>query len=236
MQSVSNGKPTFADYGSPYEAVKLELKGGKTRAEEEDDISHLPPVTPGKQPVLPEMSITPLSSPFEPTTNLTTTGRKGADPLLHRVLDKNYRIQATPHSAGKIRAKEKTPSRPAWQTDSSPMSSPPSMAPQLRSEIFNSPMRRQFNKPPALRTPGVSVQPVAKDTKGTYGFTADKDEISWESEDEDADDVYKELGISPPKTIQFAVAPSRLLQTPGMICRETTVMRFANVRHSARSK
>lgn len=42
-----------------------------------------------------------------------------------------------------------------------------------------------------------------------------KDEITWESDsDEDADDVYKQLGMSPPKTIQFAIAPGRLLQTP----------------------
>lgn len=42
-----------------------------------------------------------------------------------------------------------------------------------------------------------------------------KDEITWESDsDEDADDVYKQLGMSPPKTIQFAIPPGRLLQTP----------------------
>lgn len=43
-----------------------------------------------------------------------------------------------------------------------------------------------------------------------------KDEITWESDsDEDADGVYKELGMSPPKTIQFSFPQSRLLQTPG---------------------
>ncbi|KAJ3498310.1 hypothetical protein NLG97_g1228 [Lecanicillium saksenae] len=39
-----------------------------------------------------------------------------------------------------------------------------------------------------------------------------KYEIDWES-DEDDDDLYG--GMSPPKTIQFALPPSKLLQTPG---------------------
>ena len=45
---------------------------------------------------------------------------------------------------------------------------------------------------------------------------AKKDEISWESDsDDDAEGVYRELGMSPPKTIQFNLPQSRLLQTPG---------------------
>jgi DASH complex subunit ASK1 len=43
-----------------------------------------------------------------------------------------------------------------------------------------------------------------------YGQT---DEITW-SDDED-EDIYG--GMSPPKTINFAVPPSKLLQTPGML-------------------
>lgn len=40
------------------------------------------------------------------------------------------------------------------------------------------------------------------------------DEITWDSDSEDAEDVYKTLGMSPPKTIQFAIPPNRVLQTP----------------------
>jgi DASH complex subunit ASK1 len=96
------------------------------------------------------------------------------------------------------------------------MSSPPIAAPQLRSEIFSSPVRQQYN-PNAPRTPGVSIHTPAKgQAQNTANPIAKKDEISWESDsDQDADDVYKELGMSPPKTIQFAIPPSRLLQTPG---------------------
>jgi DASH complex subunit ASK1 len=91
------------------------------------------------------------------------------------------------------------------------MSSPPAAAPQLRSEIFSSPVRQQYGRATAPRTPGVSIQPPAKGKAKVV-----KDEITWESDsDQDADDVYKELGMSPPKTIQFAIPPSRLMQTPG---------------------
>ena len=93
------------------------------------------------------------------------------------------------------------------------MSSPPVAAPQLRSEIFSSPVRQQYNRANTPRTPGVSIHTPAK-----AEVKAKKDEISWESDsDQDADDVYKELGMSPPKTIQFAIPPSRLLQTPGKL-------------------
>ena len=97
------------------------------------------------------------------------------------------------------------------------MSSPPVAAPQLHAEIFSSPIRKQYNRPAAPRTPGVSVQTPAKaKSKETSSKAAKKDEISWESDsDEDAEGVYRELGMSPPKTIQFSLPQSRLLQTPG---------------------
>ena len=209
-------KPKFADYPSPYEALKRELKGGTTEAEGDDDGTELPPTTPGLEQRLPDMSMTPTSSPFAPISHLPSTAQhKGADPLLHRVLDKNYRLQATPHST---RRDAKLPaSKPSWRDTTSPMSSPPAVAPQLRSEIFSSPVRQQHSRPNAPRTPGVSIQTPAKGkVKELDGRPVKKDEIDWESDsDQDADDVYKELGMSPPKTIQFAIPPSRLLQTPG---------------------
>ena len=163
------------------------------------------------------MSMTPTSSPFDPTSYLQSTAqRKPADPLLHRVLDKNYRVQATPHTT---RKENKTPAnKPSWRDTTSPMSSPPAAAPQLHAEIFSSPIRQQYSRPSAPRTPGISVQPTpAKGAvKEAKSEPAKKDEISWESDsDEDAEGVYRELGMSPPKTIQFSLPQSRLLQTPG---------------------
>merc|ERR1712093_93227 len=171
------------------------------------------PSTPGAKPRIPDMSMTPMSSPFDPTSYLqSTVNRHPTDLLLHRVLDKNYRIQATPHTS---RKEQKTPAnKPSWRDTTSPMSSPPAAAPQLHAEIFSSPIRQQYSRPNNLpRTPGVSVQTPAK--KQPISKTAKKDEISWESDsDEDAEGVYRELGMSPPKTIQFSLPQSRLLQTP----------------------
>jgi DASH complex subunit ASK1 len=212
----TNGKPKFADYPSPYEALKREMKGSEAAPEDYEDVTQLPPSTPGPEQRLPDMSMTPVSSPFAPPSFLPSTNqRTGVDPLLHRVLDKNYRLQATPHTTSKSTATSKPVPKPSWRDTTSPLSSPPTAAPQLRSEIFSSPVRHQPSRPNANvpRTPGVSVITPAAKAKGRV----EKEEISWESDsDQDADDVYKELGMSPPKTIQFVLQPSKLLQTPGM--------------------
>lgn len=193
----------FAGYPSPYEALKKQMKGGS--ADEEDERE--PPTTPGPQSRLPDMSMTPKSSsPFEPTTRLPSTQKRtgGGQVLLHRVLDKNYRVQATPHKTPKAKA--------TWRDLDSPMSSPPAAAPQLRAEIFSSPVRLEHIQAHAPRTPGISVQTPAKGK----AKASKKEEITWESDsDEDPEGVYKELGMSPPKTIQFSMPQSRLLQTPG---------------------
>jgi DASH complex subunit ASK1 len=154
------------------------------------------------------------------------------DPLLHRVLDKNYRIQATPHKTA--RKQEKTPiNKPSWRDDNSPMSSPPEAAPQLHAEIFSSPIRKQYNAP---RTPGVSVQTPAKSKPKEAALKPPKkDEISWESDsDEDAEGVYRELGMSPPKTIQFNLPQSRLLQTPGGLAHQNMCITANSSQHERR--
>ena len=206
-RTATGGK--FADYGSPYEALKREMKGGKSKEEDYDDSTQLP-TTPSAEHRLPRMSMTPLSSPFDPTSHLPSTTR-AQDPLLHRVMDKNYRLQATPHTAQK-QAKA-AQSKPSWRDVASPSSSSPIQAPQLHHEIFSSPIRQPQMRPSAApRTPGVSVQTPARGrATRDVGVT---DEITWDSDSEDAEDVYKTLGMSPPKTIQFAIPPNRVLQTP----------------------
>jgi DASH complex subunit ASK1 len=180
-------------------------------------VGQILPTTPWPQYKLPDMSMTPKSSPFDPTSYLQSASRRQVrtDPLLlHRVLDKNYRVQATPHT---IRKENKTPAnKPSWRDEKSPMSSPPVAAPQLHADIFSSPVRQQYSRPSAPRTPGISVQPSAKGKGREVAKPSKKDEISWESDsDEDAEGVYRDLGMSPPKTIQFSLPHSRLLQTPG---------------------
>lgn len=198
---------SFAGYPSPYETLKNEMKGRSEDEYEEQD----EPTTPGPKSRLPDMSTPTSSSPFEPTTRLPSTQKRigGDQVLLHRVLDKNYRVQATPHKTPKAKAKA------SWRDLDSPMSSPPVAAPQLHADIFSSPVRLQYNQPHAPRTPGISVQTPAKG-KARDVTRAKKDEISWESDsDEDPEGVYRELGMSPPKTIQFSMPQSKLLQTPG---------------------
>lgn len=192
---------------------------------------------------LPDMSMTPRSSLgagglVDAEDDIFSTTRKNKDPLLHRLLDKNYRIQATPHkptgvSPIKWKVTEKATvvqeskgKLPVWQEDS-PQSSPEMAKPTLRSAAFMSPVKyapggrpRPFPALGAPRTPGVSVQTpaTAHKTRDVYAEEGrgrqGGEEVSWESDDED---MYG--GMSPPKTIQFALPPSKLLQTPGKLLR-----------------
>lgn len=237
-------KTEFAGLESPYEAMKREMKNQEDQddqtaflGEDEDSTVFLAQRTAQ----LPDMSMTPENLE-RVVIAADRSGRKQKDPLLHRVLDKNYRIQATPHKPAlrmsplmgqEATAKRTENSRPVWQDDS-PMSSPEMAVPTLRSEIFTSPHkgrhhdhRHRLGAAPggAPRTPGVSVQTPATGKKKTRDVFAANDgqgkgerrpyEIDWEDDDE----TDLQTGMSPPKTIQFALAPNRLMQTPGMLYR-----------------
>lgn len=220
-KSRNNGRedePQFAGLSSPYEALKQELEGTKT--------PRLDPVTPGKSQVLPDMTGHFDSSPFvEPTTSKKPYLNQ--DPLLHRVLDKTFRVQATPiisprkyKPTGAFTPKPGQRGAPTprgaaadisrWTEDSSPPSSP---APQLRADIF-SPVKTP-------RTPGVSVQTPAKGRQpmsiGRTGTVFD-----------DSDDEEEELDYSPPKTIQFHIPQSKLLQTPGKSIITSLILKCSN--------
>lgn len=167
---------------------------------------------------VPDITIAPTLSPSKPTKNLfsATPKKQGLDPLFHRVLDKNYRLQATPLPTPKLK---KTPSNKAsWRDLISPISSPPAAAPQLHADLFSSPTRPRNAKITAGRKPSISVQtPLKGKLDRTGSKPSVKEEISWESDsEEDPEDVYRELGMSPPKTIQFNLPQSKLLQTPGI--------------------
>jgi len=234
-------RPQFAGLDSPYEALKKrELsKAANTADDEETDTELLFQQHTAR---LPDMSMTPQEGRGadydDESDSQFVTQNKNHDPLLHRMLDKNYRIMATPHKGGagvspikwkvteklaqdvgKGKEKDKVP---IWQD--SPMSSPEMAVPQLRSAAFMSPVRAAYRGKTAAvsaargapRTPGVSVQTPAtgRKTKDVYGGGREEEryteEITWES---DSDEGFG--GMSPPKTIQFALPPSKLLQTPG---------------------
>ncbi|KAK3318356.1 DASH complex subunit Ask1-domain-containing protein [Apodospora peruviana] len=256
-------RPQFAGLDSPYEALKREFKTGDTEgcghgnpSNADDDETDTELLFQQHTARLPDMSMTPRSTlgahgaanegGGDDDTQFGQRG-KNKDPLLHRMLDKNYRVMATPHRTGmatgvspiKWKVTEKPPvttsSRdegkgkdkvPIWQD--SPMSSPEMAVPQLRSAAFMSPMRAAYRgkagtvaRGAAPRTPGVSVQtPVAgRKVKDVYSISREhqyeeerpyEDEITWESDSEGGGFG----GMSPPKTIQFALPPSKLLQTP----------------------
>ncbi|POR39487.1 DASH complex subunit ask1 [Tolypocladium paradoxum] len=218
---------------SPYEAMKREMKNeedGTTVLEDSDSTVLFAQRTAR----LPDMSMTPRGV-LDRTLEQSVQRHK--DPLLHHVLDKNYRLQATPHKPAyrisplKKASEKKKETTAVWQD--SPMSSPEMAVPKLRSEVFMSPFKTNARQRLAAatkgpRTPGVSVQTPATVRKSRDAFAAaaaageedpttqggrQRYEIDWGS-DEDGDDVDLYAGMSPPKTIQFALPPSKLLQTP----------------------
>ncbi|GAB7349053.1 hypothetical protein MBLNU459_g8017t1 [Dothideomycetes sp. NU459] len=167
-----------------------------------------------------------FSSPFEPPSAFqpaTAQREQNPDPLMHRVLDRNFRIQATPHTARKQARGQPlaTPgtgpptSTRSYMPESSPMSSPEMAAPQLRSDLF-SPGPSVASRHVAPRTPGISVQTPGRGVTTSTGRslyntntnTKDITRTLWES------DSDEELGLSPPKTMQFHIPQSRLMQTP----------------------
>ena len=119
-------------------------------------------------------SSTPRAQP--PSTVKRRSPSKRQGPLLHRVLDNNWRLQATPLSKRTI------------YDDVDALSSPP--APEITSQIFSpSPMGK------ILKTP-LSHRKVD-------AFDDDSD-----------DDFEKEMGMSPPVTMQFSMPVSKLMRTP----------------------
>ncbi|KAE9975874.1 hypothetical protein EG327_008310 [Venturia inaequalis] len=211
-------EPSFAEYPSPYETLKRQVEGKSAPPKHS---SHQPR-TPGKASVLPDMSMTPTSSPFEIDFDIappSTSGKNNKDTILHQgILNKTYRVAATPHTARKnkalgIGATPQTANRTRRILDfedtmSSPLEEAP--APRLRAEFF-SPVK-------GPRTPGVSVHTPGRKRFGGLSFepAAAKDELTrgrsrvWSDDDDDDDDLLE----SPPKTIMFNLPESRVLQTP----------------------
>lgn len=275
-------RPQFANLSSPYESLKREYdnknvggRGSRTpgAADEEEEDTEL--LFQQHTARLPDMSMTPRASldasglPLDDNDDddLNFGKAKNKDPLLHRMLDKNYRIAATPHKGAggtgispikwkvdklstPAKGKEKQQqqqTRPIWED--SPTSSPEMAVPQLRSAAFMSPVRAAYKgkakaAATAPRTPGVSVQTPAtgRKTKDVFAAAGKQpgtgvsarydDEITWDS---DSDGFG---GMSPPKTIQFALPPSKLLQTPGMmpLCFTCCEIGHANRRISPRGE
>ncbi|KAK0932705.1 DASH complex subunit ask1 [Friedmanniomyces endolithicus] len=159
------------------------------------------------------------SSPFQPDSAYRPSAlRQNNDPLLHRVLDKNYRVQATPHTQRRQPRPTAAKPTPATATrtmpwSDSPDSSPAGAAPQLRSDLF-SPAK-------APRTAGISVMTPARGKSGrpapttstgrrlfspqdkAYKASRSRASAIFLDDESDEDDVSDSM--SPPKTMQFHV-------------------------------
>lgn len=228
-------------YQSPYETLRKQVTEAESPFEYQDSASALP-TTPGKSSRQQHnddlnLSATPTSSPFIPpfshgepsTAKMSHYNRKPSDPVLHHVLDKTYRVQATPlgKSYGNNNTRSKfnvTPknasSSSRYPFDDSPISSPEPEAPQLHTELF-SPMKTPGTARRNRRAsgghsrvtpkPGISVLTPARHNNTGKGKRA-----FWDSDDDFDDDDDDGFGPSPPKTMQFHIPQSRLMKTPGM--------------------
>ncbi|BDD59773.1 DASH complex subunit ask1 [Monascus purpureus] len=222
--------PSIA-YSSPYENLRKQIAETKSPFDYQDSPST--PTTPGissrHQGGL-DASMTPTLSPFIPpvshgksSTTKKFHHRKPSDPVMHHVLDKTYRIQATPHGKGygnnsrpKFTVTPKNSSLSKYPFDDSPISSPEPEAPQLHTELFsplktpNTTRRNRRGSTGSSRItpqPGVSVLTPARNTTTGKGKRP-----VWDSDDDFDDD--DDLGPSPPKTMQFHIPQSRLMKTP----------------------
>ncbi|KAK6537561.1 DASH complex subunit ask1 [Orbilia ellipsospora] len=168
-------------------------------------------------------------SPFAPQTarQIIPSSHRTArrDPILHRAVDTNWRVEATP--------KRKTPRKPTATVtpkhrviptfqDSSPMSSPP--PPQITTVFSPINTIKRFNIKPKEK-PEAAQKAQAKDPKTPVTArkrwdtldpkTMTAQDLLLDDEfDDDDDDDFKRLGFSPPVTMQFTLPPSRLMQTP----------------------
>jgi DASH complex subunit ASK1 len=179
-----------------------------------------------------------VSSPFVELTPFSKFSHKGLsnnrskNPVLHHVLDKTYRIQATPLSKATGYTRPRFPTTPKNQTGSrftlgdSPLSSPELEAPKLHEEIFASPSRDRLRTPAGRKAhpmsgnnrhtrvtprPGVSVLTPGRTLSNRQ--LGERRSNSDDEYDDDGDD--DRLDVSPPKTMQFHIPQNRLMKTPG---------------------
>lgn len=262
-------KQSKAPYSSPYSSLKRATLGASPSDSDAPSTPFAQKGSPSKpnpqQQQQQQQEPHQQSSPFAPPSTYRhpshRTPSHNNDVLLHRVLDKTWRIQATPHSTARLphrstttTAAEPSPAKPSTARKAARQqrqqqsltennntlsavhddldSSPPAPAPELHAEIFDTPARKGGGAG-TTRVPGISVltpakgfgrTPAGKTMPGGAGGQGKGKGNLWDSDDDDEDfDDDGEgggmRGMSPPKTIQFHVPQSRMVQTPGQcIC------------------
>lgn len=212
-------------YPSPYEALKQEISESESPFESQDSTL---PTTPGRPRGYDAMSspFIPPATHEKPSTAKKNQYQKPTDPVMHHMLDKTYRVQATPIGKGFDKGGRSkftvTPKQSKYAFDDSPMSSPEPEAPQLNSELF-SPIKRgnatpgtpgRNRRPSTSHLDRITPQPgISVLTPAKGGGTGTRP--VWDSDDEFDNNEDDDLGPSPPKTMQFHIPQSRLMKTPG---------------------
>ncbi|KAH0612600.1 uncharacterized protein H6S33_008980 [Morchella sextelata] len=228
----------WANIESPFETFKKELTpdpfpGGADAADDSDtsltDSLLLPSTPPTNRSRAhsrrhdPSTPTPTTSSPFLPpplhTARKTPGGGATTDALLHRVLDKNWRVQATP--LGKAPASKYRTTTAATphssrrlftaahlDADSDDDRSPEK--PQLHTKHLFSPSPASAPRAAHLNL-GPKTPTTAKG-KARAVDAWDNDDDRGGDDDEDSDDNI--LGYSPPQTIQFSFPAAKLLATP----------------------
>jgi DASH complex subunit ASK1 len=222
------------DRPSPYEAMRREMRGEPASA-----ARAAAPTTPGKRPpALPDMNMTPTgSSPFA----VPTTAREAnKDTILHQgILGRTYRVAATPLTSQRTLRMFGNDGRDRGGLSSPEMDDDDDDEPQLRAEIFSSPVRPARNPAPgtSVLTPrrkgavewrreerrrsskGLIRGEDAEERRpggeegerGRGGYTA-RSVLDWASDDDE-----EELPeMSPPKTMRFDFGGQPVIQTPGL--------------------
>lgn len=233
--STPKAASQWAAIDSPYAAVKREydyeespaapqLTTNLSAAAESSMASSRvpPPSTPRRQMAAGGGDTTMATTTAGGRTPATQNRHDDTGMLMHRQLDRNWRIQATPlgkPAASRYRsAKKPAPSNTAAKKlfgidlDSSPLSP---QEPQLHTTFFSPAAAAARLKTPttarhaAVRTPGTRGGGFGGykygDSGGGGGGADDSD---------DSDELLMSPGYSPPKTMQFSLPPSKLLATP----------------------
>ena len=184
--------PSKAPYASPYASLKRATLGASSQSDSDA------PSTPNAQKASPSRPNAQRqqqqqgSSPFAPPSTYRHTAHHSPahnDVLLHRVLDKNWRIQATPHSTARLPyrgtngpndSQHPSPAKPSTARKAARQrqqqhrnqgndvttaitddldSSPAAPAPELHAEIFDTPVRKGGQRGTSTTSAGAGVGP-----------------------------------------------------------------------------
>ena len=101
-------KPQIAGFSSPYESLKRELRGSSPPMQDSEFPST--PRNPGSSPMKAVSSTRPRSTTRRKAkSQKTPSTATNKDVMLHRVLDKNYRLAATPLTTTTTKSRRQQP-------------------------------------------------------------------------------------------------------------------------------